>query len=53
MVEAHKGSVQVESDIKKGTSFIINVPKDPRLSLEVHSPQIPQVQKDLSHERSQ
>lgn len=30
MVDAHKGSIHVESEESKGTTFIINLPKDPR-----------------------
>jgi signal transduction histidine kinase len=50
MVDAHKGSIQVESEMSKGTSFIINLPKDSGLT-EVEVPQIPQVQKTEHQER--
>jgi len=50
MVEAHAGSIQVESEMDKGTSFIINLPKDSGLT-EVEVPQIPQVQKTEHQER--
>ena len=30
MVDAHKGSIKIESEKKKGTTFIVNLPKDSR-----------------------
>lgn len=34
MVEAHKGSIEVESSDKAGTTFIIKLPNDPHVSSE-------------------
>jgi hypothetical protein len=34
MVDAHKGSIIVESEKSKGTTFIIKLPKDARSSIE-------------------
>lgn len=45
MVEAQKGSIQVVSDKNKGTSFIVNLPKDPRITIEEHIAEVPQVPK--------
>ncbi len=58
MVDAHKGSIIVESDNTKGTTFKIKLPKDERSSIEDQVPhrveqphhieQVPQVPKTLN-----
>lgn len=59
MVDAHKGSISVESEKNKGTTFIIKLPKDARSSIENSVPhqadqpnqveQVPQVPKAETH----
>ncbi len=49
MVDTHHGSINVESDKNKGTTFIISLPKDFRAFTEAAQPnkveQVPQVPK--------
>lgn len=47
VAEAHKGRIEVESSAKKGTSFIIILPKDFRkIKLDKKAPE---VQQPLQH----
>lgn len=49
MVEAHKGTVEVESSNKEGTTFIVKLPNDPMSSSEEHyMPKETRSQTDLS-----
>ena len=55
MVDAHNGSISVESEEGKGTTFIIKLPKDARSNIERRVPleaalpnqveQVPQIPK--------
>ncbi len=49
MVDAHKGSIEVESLDKKGTTFIIRLPNDPQTSSEEqHKKKQPRSHDDLT-----